>query len=224
MMSDETVIWRPDFSFWPGWRRSISPAMIATVAEGAPHQRGLVEPGLEVVAQHVLVEQLVERQPAGADQRREIAEAPDGDGVVRGDEAERAGAGALEPAGQQHAERLVREPALEGVADHEVLRAARKGFDEEAVARRQDRLLAAAARSQSLTWSGSRFQSLGFDEDAAHAVGEVGRERELAAHVGRDFRVCVEVRARDIGLGLEHALVGDDLGAEEEGVALGAGW
>ncbi len=38
--------------------------------------------------------------------------------IVGGDEAERLEPRALQPAGQQHAERLVRQPALEGIGDH----------------------------------------------------------------------------------------------------------
>ena len=44
----------------PGWRRSIRPAMIGAAPERALHQVALRQPRFEVVAQHVLVEQLVE--------------------------------------------------------------------------------------------------------------------------------------------------------------------
>ena len=53
------------------------------------------------------------------DQRRDVAEAPHRQRVVVGDEAERAGADAVEPARQQHAERLVGEPALERIGDED---------------------------------------------------------------------------------------------------------
>ena len=43
------------------------------IAEGALHQRGFREPGLEIVAQHVLVEQRVEIEPALADHQRAVA-------------------------------------------------------------------------------------------------------------------------------------------------------
>ena len=56
--------------------------------------------------------------------------------IVVGDEAERLRAGALQPARQQHAERLVREPALERIGDQEVPVAAREGLDQQLVARR----------------------------------------------------------------------------------------
>ena len=58
-------------------------------AERALHQRRFGEPGFQVVAQHVLVEQLRERQIAALDAQSEIAEAPNGQRIFVGDKAER---------------------------------------------------------------------------------------------------------------------------------------
>ena len=57
--------------------------------EGALHQGGFGEPVLEIVAEHVLGEQVVEEAGLAADAGRDVAEAPDRDAVIVGDEAER---------------------------------------------------------------------------------------------------------------------------------------
>src|SRR3546814_1889557 len=60
-------------------------------------------------------------QDFGVEQRfvvRHLAQRPDGDRIVGGDEAQRLQPGAFHPLGDQHAERLVRVPSLEGIADH----------------------------------------------------------------------------------------------------------
>ena len=54
--------------------------------------------------------------------------------VVVGDEAERLGAGAVEPPRQQHAERLMGEPSLERIGDQKVPAAARESFDQHVIA------------------------------------------------------------------------------------------
>ena len=67
-------------------------------AEGALHQARLGEPGIEIVAEHVLVEQPARGRAA---RPRTISpmslSAPDGERIFVGDEAERRGARALEP-------------------------------------------------------------------------------------------------------------------------------
>ena len=63
-------------------------------------------------------------------ERGDVADAPHGQRIVVGDEADRRGALAMQPARQQHAERLVREPALEGIDDQEMPVAAREGLDQ----------------------------------------------------------------------------------------------
>ncbi len=55
-----------------------------------------------------------------------VAERPDAERIVGGDEAERPCAQPLQPARQQHAERLVRQPALERIGDHVEAVAVRK--------------------------------------------------------------------------------------------------
>src|SRR6516165_327629 len=54
-----------------------------------------------------------------------------------GDEAERPQSRAFETAREQHAQRLMREPALERIADQVILVGARKGFDQELAPARQ---------------------------------------------------------------------------------------
>ena len=91
---------------------------------------------------------------------------------------------ALEPAREQHAEALMGEPSLERIADEIVLLPAREGLDQDLVGPGTTET-SLWMRSQSETWSGSRGQWLRVGEEPAHAVGEIGRERELAAVIGR---------------------------------------
>ena len=70
------------------------------------------------------------------DHERHVAEAPHGKRIFIGDEAERPHPRPLHPPRQQHAERLVRQPSLEGIADEVMLAAAGKGFDQQLAHRR----------------------------------------------------------------------------------------
>ena len=109
---------------------------------------------------------------------------PDGERIVGGDEAERPRAGALQPARQQHAERLVRQPALERIGDHVEAVAARKGLDQQVAALRQHRVVRLQAQPVG-DLLGQRLPALRVGEHAAHLVGEIGRQRELAAGIDR---------------------------------------
>ena len=114
-----------------------------------------------------------------------VVERPDGERIVGGDEAERAGAGALEPPGEQHAEGLMGEAALERIAD-EVDAACRAGRSRPGPHSGLGTTeKCACRRSQSETWSGSRFQVSGSAKSLRTPLGEIGRERELAAVIGR---------------------------------------
>ena len=66
-------------------------------AEGALHQARLGKPGVEIVAEHVLVEQSREVEPSGPHHLAHIGEAPDAERIFIGDETERLGMSALEP-------------------------------------------------------------------------------------------------------------------------------
>ena len=103
---------------------------------------------------------------------------------------------ALEPPRQQHAERLVREPALERIADEIILVGAREGLDQQVALARAAASAIAGCRSHSRTCSGSARQCCRIGQDAAHAVGEIGRERKLAALVGRHLRIFGRWSAR----------------------------
>ncbi len=73
-------------------------------------------------------------------------------------------------------------------------------------------------RSQSATCSGKRLPALRIGQHAAHLVGEIGRERELAA--GIDRHLGVEPGAvGDEALVLADALEAQHLAGEQEGVA-----
>ena len=88
-----------------------------TGAESAFHQRGFSEPRFEIVAEHVGIEQRGEIEPIVPDHVRDIAEPPHRQRIFVGDEAERPRPRALQPARQQHPERLMCKAALERVAD-----------------------------------------------------------------------------------------------------------
>src|SRR5262249_16757048 len=75
------------------------------IAEGALHQSRFREPGFQIIAQHVLIEQHGERELTAIDAQRHVAEAIDRERIFVGDEAERAQPRALEPAREQHAQR-----------------------------------------------------------------------------------------------------------------------
>ncbi len=68
-----------------------------------------------------------------------VFERPDAERVIIGDEALRLQPGALHPARQQHAERRMGETPLERIEREIEALAARKGFDEKLVGRRQRR-------------------------------------------------------------------------------------
>ncbi len=111
------------------------------LAERALHQVRLRQPRVEVVAEHILGEQLVEIELAGGDERRDVAKPPQRHAVVVGDEAKGSGADAVEAARQQHAERLVGKPPLERIGDEVVAAAAGERFDQHLVAAGNDRAL-----------------------------------------------------------------------------------
>ena len=107
--------------------------------------------------------------------RPRVAAAPDRQRVVVGDEAERLRARAVEAARQQHAERLVREPAFERIGDEIVALAARKGLDQHLVGAGDDGALCCSA-SHSATGSGSARHDLRIGQHGAHALGEMRRQ------------------------------------------------
>ena len=187
------------------------------IAEGALHQRRFGEPSFEVVAQHVLIEQVGEREFAARDAQRHVAEAPDRQRVFIGDKAERPQPRSFEPPRQQHAERLMRQPAFERIADEIVLVGARKRFDQE---------LAGAGHLRTPFLDFEPFAHLRrqfppflrMGDDVAHAGGEISRERKFAAVIGRHLGVFGG-RARDIDLVLDQGLVFEDFPGEHESVA-----
>src|SRR6478752_2900988 len=117
-----------------------------TDAEGALHQARLGKPSIEIVAEHVLVEQSREVEPSALHHLAHIGEPPHAERIFIGDETERLGMGALEPARQQHAEALMGEPSLEWIADEIMPLPARKGLDQDLVGARHDRHLALNAQ------------------------------------------------------------------------------
>ena len=187
-------------------------------AECALHQRRFGEPGLQIVAQHVLVEQRGERQLAARDVQGDIAEAPDGERIFIGDEAERLQARRA-PAGASAACPASGAPAVPRT-DSRPGNIWRRAGRSRPADRRRAATASAIAGSPAIRApaSGSARQCAAVGEDRAHAGGEIGRERELAALVGRHLRIGGG-RARDIGLVLDQRLVFQDFAGEDEGVA-----
>jgi len=101
------------------------------VAEAAPEHRGFRHPGLEIVTQHVLVEQRIEVA------RR--LEAPYRQHVIGGNEPQRPVSRPLHALGQEHAQRLVRVAPLEAIGHEIMVRPAGKRLDEKSLAIRQQR-------------------------------------------------------------------------------------
>ncbi len=110
-------------------------------------------------AQHVRIEQRVKIELAVTDHRGDIAEPPDRQRIFIGDKPQRPGAGALKPPRQQHAERLVRQPALKGIADEIMLWLARGKFSTTISRTPGTRDRCACNDSHSRTWSGSALQA-----------------------------------------------------------------
>ena len=95
---------------------------------------------------------------------------------------------ALQPARQQHAERLVREPAFEGIGDHVEAVAARERLDQELGRAGKHRALLLVCAASRAPASGRRAQRFGSARIARTWLREIGGERELAALVGGDHR------------------------------------
>ena len=125
----EIVSCRRDFSS-PGKRFSIKPAMMAQLRNVRFISADSAKPGFQVVAQHILVEQLGEREVAAFDVQSDVAQSPNRQGIFIGDKPQRPQAGPLKPARQQHAKRLVRQSAFKRIADKVVVGGSGKGFDQ----------------------------------------------------------------------------------------------
>ncbi len=99
-------------------------------AERSLHQVRFRKPGVEIVAQHVLIEKLPQIETAASYRRAHVVEPPYRKGALVCDEAKGRSAGALKTARQQHAETLMSEASLERIADEIVPLSARKGLDQ----------------------------------------------------------------------------------------------
>src|SRR5205814_976358 len=171
----------------------------------------------ENVAEHIGIEQQIEIQFSLAYHERQIAETPYGKRILIGNEAERPGAGALQPSRQQHAKRLVREPALERITDEVVLVGARKGFHQQ-LAHAGDLRNIALQRQPVARLLRQGAPGPAVVEQFADPLGEVSRKRKLASHVGWHLRVLV-VGARDIDVVFRERFVAHDLAGKHKRVA-----
>ena len=152
-----------------------------------------------------------------ADHVRHVAEAPHRQRIFIGDKSKRTRPPALQPPRQKHAERLVREAAFERIANEIELVGARKGLDDQFAHARHMRHMR-LQRQPFGDLVGQAFPGLLAVEQFADALGEIGRERKLAAHIGRHAGILV-IGARDVDLVLDQRFVAYHLAAEHEGVA-----
>ena len=147
----------------------------------------------------------------------DVADRPQRHAVVVGDEAERSGADAVEPARQQHAEGLVRQPPLERIGDEVVAVAAREGLDQHLVATGNDRALALQLEPVGDGWR-QAAPGVIVGQHGAHALGEMRRQRELAAVVAGDDGIARR-GAGDERFVLAHPFKAQHLAGQNEGVA-----
>ena len=105
-------------------------------------------------------------------------------GVIGGDKAERPRLGAFQPPGEQHAQRLVRQPALERIDHHVGPLAAREGLDKQAARLRQDGLVLLDAQPVA-DLIGQGTPAGGISQHGPNLVCEIGGQRKFAAGIGR---------------------------------------
>ena len=202
----------------PGKRRSISPAMIAQVRKVRFINADFGKPGFEIVAEHVLVEQRGERELAALDLAREVAERPRPRAHIRWRRS-RAAAAAPARAGASAACRASgarAAPRTDSRPDSACRRAEMSRPGGRAAPGSSERhSWISSHRAHLVRQRAPRSRSASI---AAHAVGEIGRERKLAALIGRHLGILGR-RARDVDLVLDQRLVFQDLAGEHEGVA-----
>ncbi len=153
------------------------------------------------------------------DHRRHVAERPHRQRIFIGDEAERLRARRAPAAGSAACRASDARAGLrtDSRRDSACRRAGRS----------RPRVRAAPARartrpandSHSRTWSGRPFHARGSASSMAHALGQIGRERKLAARRRTAPWRSSSLAARDVDLVLHQGLVTHDLAAEHEGVA-----
>ena len=188
------------------------------VAECALQQVGIGQPRLQIVAQHVLIEQGFQRWLAGLKQRAHIAQPPHGERIIGSDEAERPRPRPFQTPGQEHAECLVCQPAFKRKGDEIEAVIARKGFNEQLVLARQPRF--DLLNGQPVAHLGRQFRpALRIGEHCPHHFGEIGGQRKLAAGIGRHAGILA-VGAGDIGFVFADALEGEHGAGELKRVAL----
>src|SRR4029079_14642851 len=99
-------------------------------------------------------------------------------------EPQRTKARTLEPAREQHTERLVRKPPFERIAEKVMPVAAREGLDQQLTRPRHER--PPFLNFQPLTdLVRQRPPFITIRNDLSHAIGEIRRERKFSALVGR---------------------------------------
>ena len=131
----------------PGWRRSMSPAMMAQVrkvrfirvASSSHASRSSPSMSSSNSSSRLSRPAAIWRPP----DRRAVDREP----IVVGHEAERLQLRALQPPGQQHAQGAVREPPLERIGDQIEAARPREGLDQQLAARWDERLQRAAAQA-----------------------------------------------------------------------------
>ena len=144
--------------------------------------RAFRHPRLQVVAQHVLIEQL--RHVA------RLLRRPDAQHIVGRDETKRRVTRALHAPGQQHAQRLMRVAALEAVRHQVPAIAAQETSPPADHCVRAAATVPSAAAANRCTPLGKQPPARRVLQQPAHAVGEVGGQRQPAAFIGRHHRLA----------------------------------
>ncbi len=151
------------------------------VAKRPPQHRAFRQPRLQIVAQHVLIEQL--RHVA------RLLRRPHTQHIVRRNEPKRCVTRTLHAPGQQHSQRLMRISTLEAVCHQVPAVAAQERLHQQIIASRQPRprLLQLQPMLHAVRKQPPARRVL---QQPAHTVGKVGGEREPAAFIGRYHRLA----------------------------------
>ena len=172
------------------------------IAKRALHQSRFIEPSLQIIAQHILRKQRLQRQLFLRDHQPDIAQAPYGQPVIIGDKTHWPRAHALHAPRQQHAQCLMRQAPLKRIGCHIIARAAGKTFDQQRVFFGQGRKF--LLHGQPLRHLRRQITpAFRVRQHGAHAFGQMGGDGKFAALIGRHFRVGM-ISARHQRLGIAH--------------------
>jgi hypothetical protein len=183
MRSEETAICCPVFSC-PGWRRSIRPGMMAQTRKERFNQTRLGKPGVEIIAEHVFVEQSGEVEPPVPHHLAHVGKSPYAERIFIGDEAS-GPARARSTRRVSSIPRLWCKPPLEWITNEIMPFPAREGLDQDLGGAARQTPRSGCATSPTLDRGAA---SNGVDRRAGAAHGPRDRLRaETCHHHRREF-------------------------------------